>query len=105
MLGGVIGGYWASDKLTAATAPARVMTSDSTEAKIGRSMKKCENMGPRSGQRPCPLPVGSLDLREPLLRVGELLQRHAGHLHQRQVQAAHLAVRLAEVIEDAARPD
>ena len=44
MLGGVIGGYWASGRLNAATAPARVMTIDSTEAKIGRSMKKCENI-------------------------------------------------------------
>ena len=43
MLGGVICGYWASGRLKTATAPARVMTIDSTEAKIGRSMKKCEN--------------------------------------------------------------
>src|SRR5437762_2995630 len=46
MLGGVIGGYCASGRLTAATAPARVMTMDSTAAKIGRSIKKCENMAP-----------------------------------------------------------
>ena len=44
MLGGVIGGYWATGRLNTATAPASVMTIDSTEAKIGRSMKKCENM-------------------------------------------------------------
>src|SRR5947209_19351233 len=44
MLGGVIGGYCATGRLTTATAPARVMTIDSTDAKIGRSMKKCENM-------------------------------------------------------------
>src|SRR2546421_620487 len=44
MLGGVICGYWATGRLQAATAPARVITIDSTEAKIGRSMKKCENM-------------------------------------------------------------
>src|SRR5438067_1277854 len=44
MLGGVICGYCATGKLTTATAPARVMTSDSTEAKIGRRMKKWENM-------------------------------------------------------------
>src|SRR5262245_9035687 len=44
MLGGVIGGYCASGRLSRATAPARVMTIDSTAAKIGRSMKKCENM-------------------------------------------------------------
>jgi hypothetical protein len=42
MLGGVICGYWATGKVRTATAPARVMTMDSTEAKIGLSMKKCE---------------------------------------------------------------
>src|SRR5690348_16847375 len=44
MLGGVICGYCATGRFTTATAPARVMTSDSTDAKIGRSIKKCENM-------------------------------------------------------------
>src|SRR6267143_5376143 len=44
MLGGVIGGYWASGKLGMATSPASAITIDSTEAKIGRSMKKCENI-------------------------------------------------------------
>jgi hypothetical protein len=44
MLGGVIWGYWATGRLTTATAPAKVMTIDSTEAKIGRLMKKCENI-------------------------------------------------------------
>src|SRR4051794_29351000 len=39
MVGGVMGGYWASGRLTRAMAPARVMTMDSTVAKIGRSMK------------------------------------------------------------------
>src|SRR5213079_3062150 len=49
MLGGVIGGYCATGRVTAATAPARVMTIDSTAAKIGRSMKKCENMAVTAG--------------------------------------------------------
>src|SRR5260221_13282855 len=44
MLGGVIGGYCANGKLTTATNPARVITIDRTDAKIGLSMKKCENM-------------------------------------------------------------
>src|SRR5947199_1380959 len=42
--GGVIGGYWASGSQNSAIAPVRVMTMLSTEAKIGRSMKKCEIM-------------------------------------------------------------
>ena len=41
-VGGVTSGYWATGSDRAATAPASVMTIDSTEAKIGRSMKKCE---------------------------------------------------------------
>src|SRR5207248_6755001 len=59
MLGGVIGGYCASGRLRAATAPARVMTIDSTAAKIGRLMKKCENMNP------CPLPASPVACRFP----------------------------------------
>src|SRR6478752_2748399 len=42
MVGGVTSGYWATGRVTRATAPARVMTMDRTEAKIGRSMKKRE---------------------------------------------------------------
>src|SRR5262245_24597986 len=38
--GGVISGYWATGKLTSASPPASAMTMDTTEAKIGRSMKK-----------------------------------------------------------------
>src|SRR5262245_61769727 len=40
-----MGGYWATGRTIRAIAPARVMTIDRTEAKIGRSMKKCEIMG------------------------------------------------------------
>src|SRR5215467_14238033 len=40
MVGGVIGGYCATGRLKTATRPARKMTMDSTEAKIGRRMKK-----------------------------------------------------------------
>jgi hypothetical protein len=52
MLGGVICGYWATGKLTTATAPARVMTMESTDAKIGRSIKKWENMAVVQTGRP-----------------------------------------------------
>ena len=41
-VGGVTSGYWATGSDSAATEPASVTTIDSTEAKIGRSMKKCE---------------------------------------------------------------
>ena len=44
MLGGVICGYCATGSVIAATAPASVITIDSTDAKIGRWMKKCENI-------------------------------------------------------------
>src|SRR5437899_13092259 len=44
MLGGVICGYCASGRFRRATKPASVMTIESTDAKIGRSMKKCENI-------------------------------------------------------------
>src|SRR5262245_5179010 len=39
-VGGVISGYWATGRLKTATPPASVTRMDSTEAKIGRSMKK-----------------------------------------------------------------
>jgi hypothetical protein len=44
MVGGVISGYWAMGRLNIARKPARVMIIDSTEAKIGLSMKNFENM-------------------------------------------------------------
>src|SRR5437868_1256315 len=59
MLGGVICGYSATGRWTAATAPPSAMTIDSTEAKIGRSMKKCEN---------------TTGLRSPLLGVGRFFR-------------------------------
>src|SRR5262249_4551824 len=74
MLGGVIGGYWATGKFTIATAPPRVMTIDNTDAKIGRVMKKWENI-----DRP----------EEPLLALRVLLfgvrlqQAHQGDLGRR----------------------
>src|SRR5207249_11527433 len=46
--GGEIGGYCATGKENTAIAPVSVMTTDSTAAKIGRSMKKCENMSDAS---------------------------------------------------------
>src|SRR5437588_8551534 len=50
--GGEIGGYCAIGKENTASPPASVMTTDSTVAKIGRSMKKCEIMSgtPRGRQ-------------------------------------------------------
>src|SRR5437588_11748838 len=39
-VGGAISGYWATGNVNSAMLPPRVMTMDSTEAKIGRSMKK-----------------------------------------------------------------
>jgi hypothetical protein len=38
-VGGAIGGYWAIGNDDTATVPASVMNTDSTLAKIGRSMK------------------------------------------------------------------
>ena len=42
MIGGAISGYCAIGRRTKATAPRITNTIESTEAKIGRSMKKCE---------------------------------------------------------------
>src|SRR5438874_1994088 len=44
MVGGVIDGNWATGRRLNATPPARTIRIDSTEAKIGRSMKKREIM-------------------------------------------------------------
>jgi hypothetical protein len=45
------------------------------------------------------------NLPQPLARIPEALQPDAGLVHQRQVQAAHLAVRFVQVIEDPAGLD
>src|SRR5215467_12032332 len=42
MMGGAISGYCAIGRRTKATAPRITNTIETTEAKIGRSMKKCE---------------------------------------------------------------
>src|SRR5262245_65216086 len=42
MVGGAISGYWATGSRKNATPPRITNTIDTTEAKIGRSMKKCE---------------------------------------------------------------
>src|SRR4051794_2368378 len=76
MLGGVICGYWATGRMQAATAPARVMTMDSTEAKMGLSMKKCENMaGPPVGHL---APAGWRGAAPGGLRVNSLLRGDSG---------------------------
>src|SRR3954452_9260061 len=51
--GGVIRGYWATGKMKSATAPMSVIATDITVAKIGRSMKKCENIGRLSLHAAC----------------------------------------------------
>ena len=48
-VGGVISGYWAIGKSHTAIPPASVMMIDSTEAKMGRWMKNCENIGEVAG--------------------------------------------------------
>src|SRR6476620_7263034 len=42
MVGGAISGYWATGRRKKATPPKITKTIETTEAKIGRSMKKCE---------------------------------------------------------------
>src|ERR1700693_638926 len=42
MIGGAISGYWATGSLENDTAPRMTKTIDTTAAKIGRLMKKCE---------------------------------------------------------------
>jgi hypothetical protein len=49
MPGGVMWGYCATGSVRSASPPISVMTTDSTVAKIGRSMKKLERMA----QSPC----------------------------------------------------
>src|SRR5690606_18077340 len=44
-VGGVISGYCATGSMKAATPPISTMTIDTTQAKIGRSMKKRESIG------------------------------------------------------------
>src|SRR5215475_435575 len=71
MIGGAISGYWAIGSRTKATAPRITNTIESTDAKIGRSMKKWEiriRTRPLLGGR-----LGSLRLRWRLL-----LGRHLG---------------------------
>ena len=61
MIGGAISGYCATGSRTKATPPRITNTIETTEAKIGRSMKKCEmRIGPaglfrllRRGRRAC----------------------------------------------------
>src|SRR5437868_5595601 len=86
MLGGVIGGYSATGRLTAATAPPRAMTIDSTAAKIGRSMKKCENNAPVLRAR------GLLPAADVRRRVGG--QARGQQFHQRRLRQRRRRQRL-----------
>src|SRR5262249_26256495 len=92
-VGGEISGYWATGRLRRASVPVSVMTSDSTTAKIGRSMQKRESIGRvlsvlrfpgrlrrRHGHR-----LGIND------QVGPDLLQHADH---------HAIVRLQTLIDD-----
>src|SRR5579871_412662 len=110
MLGGVICGYWATGRLSAATAPASVITMDRTDAKIGRSMKKCENIWPsvlgtrwnRSGPLLVVLLFSSLPLSaSPLLLV--CLHRLGQQPHQ--VRFGRFGPRLHFHFDLGARPD
>src|SRR6266446_2698500 len=84
MVGGVICGYWAMGRVHTAIPPARVITMDSTAAKIGRSMKKRENMivsGPWSvvsGRSQKIVPLLTLDLRLLTGRCGEVFRGRLG---------------------------
>ena len=44
MVGGVISGYWATGSVNSAIAPSSTIMMDSTAAKMGRRMKKWENV-------------------------------------------------------------
>src|SRR5205823_5488137 len=71
MIGGAISGYWAIGRRTNATAPRIKNTIERTDAKIGRSMKKCEIR----------IEWFSIDLgrrRARLRRRALLLRRHLG---------------------------
>src|SRR5579872_2860307 len=59
-VGGVISGYCAMGSVHSEMPPASVMMIDSTEAKIGRSMKNRENMNQISGEPAKLLVVGSM---------------------------------------------
>src|SRR5437762_675269 len=63
--GGEIGGYCATGKEDTAMPPASVMTTDSTVAKIGRSMKKWEIMADPPVQRKADEGRGCVALQPP----------------------------------------
>src|SRR5262245_55514473 len=104
-VGGEIWGYCASGRLTAATAPASVITIEITLAKIGRSMKNREIMRlrpdqpPRAGAPPSrppapnapsrPASAGRVVLRHRLLgRRGRLLALGRGLVARRRAPGA-----------------
>ena len=76
------GGYCASGKLIAAIAPASVMTIDRTEANIGRSMKKWENIS---------APIVLVTWRRASLLVGSKLAEAGCRLRRVDGQARKLA--------------
>src|SRR6516164_3946147 len=64
MIGGAISGYWATGSRVNDTEPRMTKTIDTTAAKIGRSMKKCEIRIPKASVRLGGLGgLGSLGLR------------------------------------------
>src|SRR5438477_11451158 len=84
MVGGVMSGYCDTGREYSPTNPARVMMTDSTLAKIGRSMKKRVNIASQEtedrGQRTAGwsfLPAARSDLSESVIHT------HDGRLEQR----------------------
>src|SRR5271165_2958947 len=81
--GGVIRGYWAMGSAKRAIPPIKVMTIDSTAAKIGRSMKNRAIMA----KAPLSAWVGPEEAK-----LAELVGRRAGSLASGQVESGSLAL-------------
>src|SRR6185312_11041212 len=92
MPGGVIRGYWATGREYSAIPPIRVITTESTVAKIGRSMKNFEIMdgagSAGTSERDCSWPppslvaAGAIDRSPPVSPLG-------GGLHQPLLPPLH----------------
>src|ERR1043165_6308483 len=95
MIGGAISGYCATGRRMNDTPPRIMNTIDSTEAKIGRSMKKCEIFMPR-------VPL-VLRLRRAGCRLRALLLRRHLRAGARAHQPVddHAVVRSDAVLDDA----
>src|SRR4051812_1766308 len=98
MTGGAISGYCATGNREKATAPRITMTIETTEAKIGRSMKKCDIRMP-----PGPTNSRILGLRASRDRGSALLLRRDLHIWPDPHQAIDhdAVVRLDAILDDA----